>query len=129
VPLNPLDLPSVAGQKTYLLTLHEGSNAHTRQIESSLAVAKCASPDKRLNPWTASYANHAVRSFVLGRKYLTIPDLSADAMWVPTWLKVSARMAVSCAWRMISKLNVDPFQATKSPLVEPVRIRQLPGVH
>ena len=31
-------------------------------------------------------------------------------------------MATSCAWRMITKLNVNPFQAVNSlPLVEPVQ--------
>jgi hypothetical protein len=38
------------------------------------------------------------------------------------WLKLSACMAVSCAWRMISKLNVNPFQAVNSPLAEHVHL-------
>ncbi len=38
-------------------------------------------------------------------------------------------MAVSCAWRMVSNLNVNPFQALNSPLVEPVSIRRPSGVH
>lgn len=37
-------------------------------------------------------------------------------------------MAVSCAWRMVSKLNVRPFHAVNSPLVEPVSMRRPSGV-
>jgi len=40
-----------------------------------------------------------------------------------------AYMAASCAWRMVSKLNVNPFQAVNSPLVEPVSMRRPSGVH
>ena len=39
-------------------------------------------------------------------------------------------MAVSYAWRMVSKLNVNPFQAVNSPLVEPVNMKTVTsGVH
>lgn len=56
----------------------------TRTVESSLAVAKRASSGEKLSPRTASRcAGHAVRLFMLGWKYLTMPDWSADAMYVP----------------------------------------------
>jgi len=60
--------------------------------------------------------------------YLTIPYSSADAMWVPVWSEASARIAVSCARMMVSKLNVNQFQAVNSPLVEPVSTRRLSGI-
>jgi len=87
-----------------------------RTVESSLAVANHSSSGEKLRPRTASRsAGHAVRLFMLGWKYLTIPDWSADAVQIPAWFKVSARIAVSCVWRMVSKLNVNRFQAVNSP--------------
>lgn len=44
-------------------------------------------------------------------------------------MNVMAHIAVSCAWRMVSKLKVRPFQRVNSPLVEPVRTRRPSGVH
>ena len=44
-------------------------------------------------------------------------------------MKTRERMAESCAWRMVSKLNVRPFQSVNSPLVEPVRTLRPSGVH
>jgi len=41
--------------------------------------------------------------------YLAIPDSSADAMWVPVWLEASAGIAVSCACKVVSKLNGNQF--------------------
>jgi len=61
--------------------------------------------------------------------YLTIPDSSADAMWVPVRLEASALMAVSCARNMVSKFNINQFQGVTSPLGEPVSTRHVPGVH
>ena len=53
----------------------------TRTAESSLAVANRSSSGEKLSPRTASRrAGHAVRLVMLGWKYLTIPDWSADAM-------------------------------------------------
>jgi len=93
-----------------------------------MAVEKRTSSGERLRLRTASRcAGHSVRLFLLGWKYLTIPDWSADAMWVP--LKVSARMAVSYACKLVSKLNVNVFQAVNSSLVEPVSKRRPSGVH
>ena len=40
-----------------------------------------------------------------------------------------ARIAVSCAWRIVSKLNVSPFHNVNSPLVDPVKTRRHSGVH
>ncbi len=39
------------------------------------------------------------------------------------------RGEVSCTWRIISKLNINLFQAVNSPLVEPVSMRRPSGVH
>ena len=44
-------------------------------------------------------------------------------------MNVIAHIAVSCAWRMVSKLKVSPFHSVNSPLVEPVRTRRDSGVH
>ena len=44
-------------------------------------------------------------------------------------MKTIARMAESCACKMVSKLNVSPFQSVNSPLVEPVKTRRPSGVH
>lgn len=57
------------------------ANDHTRTVESSLAVANRASSGEKLSPRTASRcAGHAVRLFMFGWKYLTMPVWSADAM-------------------------------------------------
>jgi hypothetical protein len=40
-----------------------------------------------------------------------------------------ARMAVSWACRIVSKLKVVPFQRVNSPVEAPVRIRLPSGVH
>jgi len=61
--------------------------------------------------------------------YLTIPDSSADAMWLPVLLEASARMAVSCARKMVSKLDVNRFHAVYSPLVELASTRRLSVIH
>jgi hypothetical protein len=66
---------------------------------------------------------------MLDWKYLMIPVWSVDATYLPAWLKVSERMAVSWACRIVSKLNVNPFHAVNSPLVEPVSMRRPSGVH
>jgi hypothetical protein len=66
---------------------------------------------------------------MFGWKYLMTPLLSAEARYAPECVKAKAQMAVSCAWRMVSKLKVSPFQRVNSPLVEPVRTRLPSGVH
>jgi len=58
-----------------------------------------------------------------------IPDSSADAMWVPVRLEASARMAVSYVRKMVSKLNLNQFQAVNSPPVELVSTRHLSVIH
>ena len=51
-----------------------------------------------------------------------MPDWPADAVYVLAWSKVSAQMAASCAWRMVTKLTSTTFQAVNSlPLVGPVQ--------
>ena len=80
VPFNALDVPSMASKDTFLAALCKGPNAHGT-VESSLAVAKLSPSGEKLSPRTASRcAGHAVRSFMLGWRYLTIPDWSADAI-------------------------------------------------
>ena len=58
-----------------------------------------------------------------------IPVLSADARYAPEWVNVMAHIAVSCAWKMVSKLKVNPLHRVNLPLVEPVRTRRDSGVH
>jgi len=58
-----------------------------------------------------------------------MPDSSADTMWVPVRLEASAQMAVSYAHKMVSKLNVNQFQAVNSPLVELVSTWRLSVIH
>ncbi len=41
-------------------------------------------------------------SFMLGLKCSMIPDRTADATYASAWLEVSVRIAVSCAYRIIS---------------------------
>ena len=66
---------------------------------------------------------------MLGWKYLITPLWSAEAKKAPEWVNLIARIAVSCAWRMVSKLNVSPFHSVNSPLVDPVKTRRHSGVH
>ena len=60
-------------------------------------------------------------------KYLICPFWSADTSQEPAWLHSIARTAESCACRIVSKLNVSPFQSVNSPLVEPVSSRRPSG--
>ena len=66
---------------------------------------------------------------MLGWKYLITPLWSAEAKNAPEWVNRIARIAVSCAWRIVSKLNVSPFHNVNSPLVDPVKTRRHSGVH
>ena len=66
---------------------------------------------------------------MLGWKYLITPLWSAEAKKAPEWVNRIARIAVSCAWRIVSKLNVSPFHSVNSPLVDPVKTRRHSGVH
>jgi len=66
---------------------------------------------------------------MFGWKYFTIPLWSAEMIYDPECENRMARMAESCAWRIVSKLKVRPFQRVNSPLVEPVRTRRPSGVH
>ena len=66
---------------------------------------------------------------MLGWKYLITPLWSAEAKKAPEWVNRIARIAVSCAWRIVSKLNVRPFHNVNSPLVDPVKTRRHSGVH
>lgn len=103
-----------------------------RTLESSLAVAKRPSSGLKLSPRMASREEepcHAVRLFMLGSKYLITPLLSAETRKAPEWVKEKVHIAVSWAWRIVSKLNVRPFQRVNSPLVEPVKTRRDSGVH
>ena len=105
---------------------------HIRTLESSLAVANRRSSGLKLNPLIASRDDepcHAVKLFMFGSKYLMIPLLSAEARYAPEWVKAIVQIAVSCACRIVSKLNVRPFQSVNSPLVDPVRMRRPSGVH
>jgi len=82
------------------------ANDHIHTLESSLAVAKRLSSGLKLIPRIASREEdpcHEFKLFMLGSKYLIIPVLSADARYAPEWVKVIAHIAVSCAWRMVSK--------------------------
>ncbi len=72
---------------------------------------------------------HAVKLFILGSKYLMTPLLSVDARYAPEWVNLMAHTAESWACRMVSKLNVRPFQSVNSPLVDPVSMRRDSGVH
>ena len=47
----------------------------------------------------------------------------------PEWENWIARIAESCACKIVSKLNVSPFQSVNSPDVEPVKTRLPSGVH
>jgi hypothetical protein len=106
------------------------SNAHIRTVESSLAVANLLSSGLKLNARMASrWPFQAVRLFMLGWKYLITPLWSAEAKNAPEWVNRIARIAVSCAWRIVSKLNVNPFHSVNSPLVDPVKTRRYSGVH
>ena len=66
---------------------------------------------------------------MLGWKYLITPLWSAEARKAPELVNRIARIAVSCAWRIVSKLNVSPFHSVNSPLVDPVKTRRHSGVH
>jgi hypothetical protein len=106
------------------------SNAQRRMVESSLAVAKRRSSGLKLSARTASrWPCHAVRLFMFGWKYLITPAWSALARYAPECAKRSARTAVSCACRIVSKLKVSPFQSVNSPECEPVSTRRPSGVH
>ena len=106
------------------------SNDQIRTVESSLAVANLPSSGLKLSPRIASlWPCHAVRLFILGWKYLITPLWSADARYNPECENCIVLTALSCACRMVSKLNVSPFQSVNSPLVEPVRMRRASGVH
>lgn len=107
-------------------------NDQMRTLESSLAVANLLSSGLKLIPRMASRELepcHAFKLFILGSKYLMMPLLSAEARYAPEWVKARVQMAVSCAWRIVSKLNVRPFHKVNSPLVEPVNTRRPSGVH
>ena len=45
------------------------------------------------------------------------------------WADPIARIAVSCAWKIVSKLNDGPFHNVSSSLVDPVKTRRRSGVH
>lgn len=144
VPLHALDIPpmtckkiSPPGKCANRLPLPVNtrssrcsSKAHIRTVESSLAVANLLSSGLKLNARMASrWPFQAVRLFMLGWKYLITPLWSAEAKNAPEWVNRIARIAVSCAWRIVSKLNVNPFHSVNSPLVDPVRTRRYSGVH
>lgn len=106
------------------------SKSHMRMVESSLAVANRLSSGENEIPRTASRCPcHAVRLFMFGWKYLMIPLWSALARYAPECVNVRVRTAVSCACKIVSKLNVRPFHSVNSPLVEPVKTRRPSGVH
>lgn len=105
---------------------------HILTLESSLAVANRPSSGLKLIPRMASRELdpcHAVKLFILGSKYLMMPVLSDETRYAPEWVNVRVHMAESCACKMVSKLNVNPFHRVNSPLVEPVSIRRASGVH
>lgn len=106
------------------------SKAHIRMVESSLAVAKRPSFGLKLRPRIASRCPcHAVKLFIFGWKYLMIPLWSAEAKYAPECVNWKARIAESWACKIVSKLNVRPFQRVNSPLVDPVSTRRPSGVH
>lgn len=114
------------------LSTRLSANDQMRTLESSLAVANRWSSGLKLISRMASREFEpcqAVKLFMFGSKYLITPVLSAEARYAPEWLNVMAQIAVSCAWRIVSKLNVRPFQSVNSPLVDPVRTRRPSGVH
>ncbi len=89
VPLDILDVPSVASKDLFLSTLCERPNLRGRVV-SDRGIVRCLA---RSCPCTASgCTDHAVRFFILGRKYLMIPDWSAGVMYA------NARIAISYAW-------------------------------
>ncbi|KAA1067189.1 hypothetical protein PGTUg99_025546 [Puccinia graminis f. sp. tritici] len=69
------------------------------------------------------------RLFMFGWKYLMIPLLSPDTNQAPDFDQSSARTAVSCACRIVSKLNVSAFHRVNSPLVAPVSTLLASGVN
>jgi hypothetical protein len=89
VPLDILDVPSVSSKDPFLLTHCERPNSRGRVVTDWGIVRRPA----RSCPRTASRCtDHAMRLFMLGWKYLMIPDWSAGTMYV------RARIAISCAW-------------------------------
>lgn len=50
-------------------------------------------------------------------------------MYLDEWDQATARIGVSCAWRMVSKLKARPFHRVNSPLWAPVKTRRPSGVH
>lgn len=106
------------------------SKFHSFSLESSLAVTNRASSGLQLRPRTASlWAFHAATLFIFGWKYFTMPLSSDDKRKLPQWLYRRARIVLSWACRMVSKLKVSPFQSVNSPLADAVRIRRASGVH
>jgi hypothetical protein len=78
MPLNTLDVPSMASRDTFLAALRKGPNAHGRVVTCG---GEAVIVGQKLCPHSASRcAGHAVRLFMLGWKYLTIPVWSADAI-------------------------------------------------
>ena len=84
--------------------------------------------------------------FMFGCQYLTTPPSSPEISQFSLWLQTSERMALSCACRIVSKLNevpgggmsrsaaaglryLAPFHSVNSPIWEPVSRRRPSGVH
>ena len=123
MPLEALDVPSVTRKDMFLSILGKRPDAHSRVVAGCGEV--CVVRRETETAHGFSMCGRGRRLFM----YLTIPDSSAEAMWVPVQLEASARIAVSCARKMVSTLKVNPFQAVNSPLVEPVSTRHLSCIH
>ena len=89
VPLDILDVPSVASKDPFLSTLYERPNSRVRVVTDWEIIRRPAGSCPR----TASRrTDHAVRLLMLGWKYLMILDWSAGAMYG------RAGITISCAW-------------------------------
>mmetsp|Transcript_19910 Transcript_19910/g.76277 ORF Transcript_19910/g.76277 Transcript_19910/m.76277 type:complete len:482 (-) Transcript_19910:218-1663(-) len=106
------------------------AKSHTRILTSSELDASFRSVGEKLSPRTASEcALNAFTLFMLLSQYFTTPSLSPVTIHLSSWLHSIARTAESWACRIVSKLNVRPFQRVNWPMLLPV-ISLLPsGVH